>query len=75
MDNKLKTGILFLGLALASVCLWACVTSLKDVKRDNISESQDNKTAEPVKDKAGEKSPEQKSAGSLKGGTAQRCDL
>ena len=61
MNNKLKTGILFLGLALASVCLWACVTSLKDVKRDNISESQDNKTAEPVKDKAGEKSPEQKS--------------
>ncbi len=61
MNNKLKTGILFLGLALVSISLWACVPALKDVKSDNVSESQDNKTPEPVKEKAGEKSPEQKS--------------
>ncbi|MFH0960907.1 MAG: hypothetical protein V1897_19660 [Pseudomonadota bacterium] len=61
MDKKLTTGILFLGLALASVSLWACVPALKEVKSDKVSESQDKKTAEPVKEKSGEKPPEQKS--------------
>jgi hypothetical protein len=61
MNSKLKTGILFLGLALASVSLWACVPALKDVKSDNVSESQDNKTTESKKEKTGEKSSEQQS--------------
>ena len=60
MDKKITMGILFLGLALASASLWACVPSLKDIKSDKVSESQDKKTAEPVKEKTGEKSTEQK---------------
>ena len=60
MDKKFTMGILFFGLALASASLWACVPSLKDVKSDKVSESQDKKPAEPVKEKTGEKSTEQK---------------
>jgi len=60
MDKKFTMGILFFGLALASVSLWACVPALKDVKSDKVSESQDKKPAEPVKEKTGEKSTEQK---------------
>ncbi len=60
MNNKLKTVILFFGLTLASAALCACVPALKDVKSDKVSESQDKKTAEPVKKEAEEKSPEKK---------------